>query len=334
MAKDAIFAILKNINKYNDIKLAKGLYLKGVKTTERKGRKGISTNLFGSSWFILPQGRAIYKTYEKANPHIDSIRNLRVVNELLCCELANILNVPCAEYKLAHTRKTEGLISFDVAKNGEKIWTVNDFYYNSNVSVYEESMLNFSKAIDSLIKKGYNIDKKEMLKTYYKYALFDCLTIQADRSKNNLLFLEDKKSKTIKLAPLIDNEFAFNIFSLPDIFNSNLKISTKKFTNSLELIFKILPIKPYDASKNCFYSNLKSIVELAKQNEEYGNIFKYMLSNFDIKTAINNVENNGVEISPEYKKYLSFTENIIKDNFKKVLRKRVKRDEYYDSLEK
>ena len=43
----------------------------------------------------------------------------------------------------------------------------------------------------------------------YRIAVFDTITMQTDRHINNIFFLIDKKTKEVKVAPLIDNEFAF-----------------------------------------------------------------------------------------------------------------------------
>ena len=121
-------AVIKNIKKYNDIRLARGLKLNEVPTTVRNGNNGISTEKFGRSWYMLPKGRAIFKTYGDTDNFFNSIRNLRLVNELLCYELAKQMNVPCAEYELASKGLNKGIVTYDVAKEGEKIVNLYDFY--------------------------------------------------------------------------------------------------------------------------------------------------------------------------------------------------------------
>ena len=56
--------ILKNTEKYSNIKLAKGLLLDDSKTIKRAGECGVSTGKYGLRWFCLPKGKAIFKTYD------------------------------------------------------------------------------------------------------------------------------------------------------------------------------------------------------------------------------------------------------------------------------
>ena len=56
-------AILKNTEKYSDIKLAKGLLLDDAKTIKRAGESGISTGKYGHRWFCLPKYSKHMMTY-------------------------------------------------------------------------------------------------------------------------------------------------------------------------------------------------------------------------------------------------------------------------------
>ena len=59
--------ILKNKLKFKNIKLALGISLKEVKLKPRKYYKkhsGVSIVKYGQNWFMLPGGRAIFKTFD------------------------------------------------------------------------------------------------------------------------------------------------------------------------------------------------------------------------------------------------------------------------------
>ena len=54
--------MLKNVGKYNKLK---PIDLDKFKTSNKSmSNTGISTESYGNVWFLLPKGRAIFKTYD------------------------------------------------------------------------------------------------------------------------------------------------------------------------------------------------------------------------------------------------------------------------------
>ena len=110
--------LLKNIKKYNRIRLAKGLILDSFGTKVRQGTYGVSSSRHGDTWYMLNKGRAIFKTYKSdlTEGFFDSVQKLRMVNELICYELSKQVGVLCAEYELANYKGEQGIVTYDVAK--------------------------------------------------------------------------------------------------------------------------------------------------------------------------------------------------------------------------
>ena len=76
--------ILKNLDKFTNIKLAKGVNIELFVTDDRKCDKnsiGVSTETYGDKWFLTPKGKALFKTYDSTYSY--NTRNIRIVNELL-----------------------------------------------------------------------------------------------------------------------------------------------------------------------------------------------------------------------------------------------------------
>lgn len=64
-----------------------------------------------------------------------------------------------------------------------------------------------------------------------------------------------------------------------------------------------------------YKSVVKSLVKLSKKSKTLENFLDYAIENFDIKSAIKNVEKQGYEISDNYKEYLIELENMSKQIF-------------------
>lgn len=327
-------AVIKNIKKYNDIRLAKGICLDKIPTLDRRGNVGLSTQQFGHSWYMLPKGRAIFKTFDDTDKFFDRLKNMRLVNELVCYELAKQMNLPCAEYEPASKGKAKGLVTYDVATPQEKIYNLYQFYDFIDYNCSSISISTFSKILDDLQQQGYKLDKQKMLKTYFKVVVFDLLTAQSDRHENNLILLMDKKNKKIRFSPIIDNEFAFSIIYLDDMLKEGPVIYPNNFLAQLKEISCMLPLKQYDYNRDIdwYNSNLKELIKVIKTNDEYAQIFKDMCKNMDISKAIQSVEKKGIKINKFYKKYLIFAEKTLKNNIKLKLNANIKADNSYNFL--
>lgn len=294
-------AILKNTEKYANIKLAKGLLLDETKTVRRGGESGVSTKKYGKVWFCLPKGRAIFKTYDDI--FCFDIRQNRIINELICKELCNLVGIRCPEIEPASKNGVEGVVSYNVVKSGEELINAMKLGKIAHFNDFSNSLEDYAYIADELPIYGYNVDKRKFVEDIYKICIFDFITMQTDRHEGNLFFIKNKSTKEISVAPLIDNEFAFygkKLITYIDKrfidMNSDIKEQYRKFAN-------------YITVKTNFGSNFETqateIVTLAKNDKNFNKILKNIIKNFDINKAIENVEKMGYEISPEYKEYLA-----------------------------
>lgn len=199
--------ILKNLKKFNNIKLAKGIDAQFFVTERRVVNMysvGVSTETFGDKWFLTPKGRAIFKTFD--SDYAENIRNIRILNELLCKSLCDQIGLDCAEYELAYIENTDGLLTYDITE-GKKLISFSKFMSISKK--LSPNLFDCAVAIDKYAAKGYKINKKDIITSMYKTILFDTLTMQTDRNSQNFNLLYDSKKKEFSPAKLIDNEFAF-----------------------------------------------------------------------------------------------------------------------------
>lgn len=306
-------AILKNTEKYGNIKLAKGLLLDETKTVKRGGEIGVSTKKYGKVWFCLPKGRAIFKTYDDI--FCFDIRQNRIVNELLCKELCNQVGIKCPEIEPASKNGVEGIVSYNVAKRGEELIDAMDLGRLVRFSDFTNSLEDYAYIADELQSLGYNVNKKQFVDDIYKICVFDFLTMQTDRHESNLFFIKDKKEREIKVAPLIDNEFAFCGKAL-------IKFISKNYIEENDVKEQYQNFSSFIRIKTNYCLNLDTrateIATLAKNDKRFKKILSDIVQKMNIKTAINKVENMGYEIAPEYKEYL---ENITEYSTELLLNK-------------
>lgn len=148
--------LIKNIGKYPDIKLATGLDLKTFSRTKRYisvyGGSGVSTEDYAGAWFLIDKNgtkqKAIFKTYNSW--FAENLRTNRMFNELLCEQLCNQIDLPCAKYESAHIKDQDGLVSYNILGENERLVTFAQFLK------YEPTEINLkeiSTAIDERIKK-------------------------------------------------------------------------------------------------------------------------------------------------------------------------------------
>ena len=294
--------IVKNIKKYNNIKLAKGVCLKQFSITPRQATgsadTGISTGTYGDYWFKTPKGKALFKTFYGYG---NEIRNIRMYNELLCCELCKQIDMPCAEYETAYYEEDNGVITYNILKQGEKLMSLDDFAYATPDGEINLEIMN--QVFDEYIETGSKINKKQEILNLYRIAVFDYLTMQTDRNDRNISMVYNSRKNSFKVAPLFDNEFAFAGQALLKLKNNNLCLSDKLFyvyTNQCKM-FSI----SYD---NCDNQRIKQQVKLiaayAKKYPAMKQIVQNMLENLDVEKAILNLEKQGHTISREYKEYV------------------------------
>lgn len=196
--------VIKNIEKYNDIKLAKGLDLMSYSTKKRHINKyvgvGVSTEIYGERWFRLPKGDAIFKSFE--GQYGEDIREIRMLNELICQELCKQVGIKCAEYESATFGDTQGLVSYNIADKNEKLESLHQFM--KRVHLYSEPNLeDLSEVLNRYANRGYRFDKQQMILDVYKMIIFDFLTLQTDRNASNVNVLVQKGEKNVVWHPCL-----------------------------------------------------------------------------------------------------------------------------------
>ncbi|MBO5884552.1 MAG: hypothetical protein J6Q51_02020 [Clostridia bacterium] len=307
--------------KYTNIKLCKGIYIDEVKQIIRKGETGISTAISGLKWYLLPKGRAIFKSFE--GPVYKDIRLIRIANELLCQELAKQVEVDCAVYQPATHQGINGLLSFDVTGKNEELisgFKLHELAYGDDLEFAPNNELNsYIPALKELQKMGFKFNLKEVIFNLYKIAVFDSLTAQSDRHIENTFFIINLKAKTVKVAPLIDNELAFNAENETRLAK-NFPIGKLEINKQVNNISKQLVItEPCTHLQKTYDKNLAHIVALANINPELKQILFDMIRNYNLDKAISEVERKGTILSPSYKKYLLTLNKVVLTKYKKEL---------------
>ncbi len=289
--------------------------LKNIKTTKRstnKSNTGVSTTDYGNVWFNLPNGKALFKTY---NTYREDIKKYRMINELVCCILAKQVGINCAKYQPAHINDNKGLISYNILNKNEKL--VNGETILNKGFYKEPTLFNFAEALEYYEKAGYVVNKKEIISDLYKIIVFDALTMQTDRNIFNINFIIDKQAN-LKVAPLIDNEFAFfGEFFYPD--SETYQITKEDLLSQYAVDGKYLTIEKSGIFKKFDYlDNLKDIVIMAKKNRTMKNIFCNIIENLNIEDAVNELIKQGISVDDEYKMFMKKIIDINTDLFKDI----------------
>ncbi len=306
--------ILKNQEKkYNLCFL--DIDLKNVKTTKRSTKIsniGVSTSKYGNVWFNLPNGKALFKTY---NSYREDIKNYRMINELVCCILAKQVGINCAKYQPAHIKEDKGLISYNILNKDEKL--INCEQVLRKGFYREPTLFNIADALEYYENAGYKVNKKQIILDLYKMIIFDALTMQTDRNTYNIHFIVDKQAN-LKVAPLMDNEFAFfGEFFYPD--KETYDMTKDDFLIQYAVDGKYLTIEKFGIFKKFDYlDNLKDIVIYAKKNKAMKDIFVNIISNINIDNAINELHKYGIKVDKNYSNYMKKIIDINIDIFKDV----------------
>lgn len=309
-------AILKNIGKFDVLKMPKGINLQHFQVLRRNPdyfEQGLSTKKYGDVWFKLPKGMGIFKTFD--SEYNSNIRQLRIINELICQELCTQIGIRHAEYEPAHIENDDGLISYNVLKENQRLVTLADF-----LSFHKQlgnNLIDIIEAIEYYKYCDYEIDKEDIIFDLFKIMVLDCITLQSDRHNFNVNFIFDDDKIEITVAPLFDNEYAFNVenfrFIEPNDYLNNHKLLTHFASHS-----KFLNVESELAySEKAYRHNIVNLCNLAKSNKQMHIFLETTLNDLSIIKAIKNVESQGYIISTEYKAYLIKLVNFTKDIFKR-----------------
>ena len=176
--------ILKNYPKFKVLKIASGVNLKNVSTISRKKESitpSTSLKKYENYMFKLNNGNALFKTYD--SDYNSNIKELRIINELVCQNLANQIGISNAKYEPAHIDDDIGLVSYNVLKDGQKLISLTKFL-SYDVSL-KNNLIDISTAVTHYRNLGYNISS-DIIYNIYTYIVFDALTLQTDRHTNNI----------------------------------------------------------------------------------------------------------------------------------------------------
>lgn len=311
--------ILKNTHKYTDIKLAKGINLEKAEIFGRyrlnnvQTFSGISSKIFADKWFYLPKGRAIFKTYETQ----EETKNNRIVNELICQELAKQVGLACAEYEPASYKGFKGLVSYDVTKDNETLISGKELCLRMGFPSCSNSVYQYKDVFKRYKMLNPQIEVKQLILDLYKIVIFDALTFQTDRHQNNVFFIKDKYGK-LRVSPIIDNELSFSGNHLLISTMLNTLYRSDLLENHVDTD-KVLSV--YKNQKLTNYENyINDVLTLAKTNKEAREIVDNFIKKMNIKQAIENVEKMGIKINDGYKEYLTKLVGISKRIMRAKLR--------------
>lgn len=289
-------AIIKNYDKFNDIKLAKGLMLSLKQKKERDGKIGKSTEDFGTYWFKSVKGDVIFKNIKALK--FKDISKMQSFNEILCYNLAKRMGINCAEYSSATLdNQVEGIASVNFLKDGEKILPLCD------VTSCEK---NLDSIMINLRQKDFlygSINYEQIYYSLYSYMIFDLLTYQEDRHMNNISLIQDK-DYCLKIAPLYDNEYSFFVSTFM-FGNSNDFESAEEYVDNYFISGGM--ITPYQLDKcyglEGFDFVANQIIDMAKNDKKCDFLLRKLIKNADIDAVYADLQNQGYKIDESYEEF-------------------------------
>lgn len=337
--------IIKKNFTYNRLKLAKGLDISLYNSIKKEEVSGISTIMFGDKWFLLPKGKAIFKTFDYGI--LNNVRNNRIYNELLCYKLANQIGLACAKYEIAYKQDDKfhnGLVSYNVLNENEELVSGHEIVvdYIRHVKkdrtsqYYEGDENNIQLYLDIFDSKKYQnciINKQEILETLFKIAVFDLITFQTDRHNENIHFIYNKIGKSYKIAPLIDNELSFAVDILSEYIGDDYTLRDVPFDKIMfkcNHFAKFLTVRQIDGIFNTYILTIKDLVRIASKNKNLMSILKNELKNININKAITELNNEGCKVDKGYEDYLKYLISFSKNYFKEEINRLSKSNEEND----
>lgn len=290
-----------------------------------------------NKWFYLPE-KVIFKNYNPEGLRYGNyVKNLRIMNELICIKLAEQIGLKAAVYKPAVYDGVKGLISYNFIKSNERKLDTITIGSLEALKIY----------LDEIKDSGYKFDSKQILNDMFKLIILDCLTLQVDRHCYNVMLIANKNDKTVRFGDVFDCEYSFGV----DMFYGASKGLVKKFginndkfkfrniidKYDLSLIYKTniseaydcLTCVPIEQSDKYFQNRVFDCCEYAKYNGTM-NILLDVLKNVDVKKVIEDLKKEGIIIG-DYAKYADGFVNYTKKQFDKQLSleryKKIKKDE-------
>lgn len=276
-------------------------------------------------WFYVPE-KVVFKNYKTSKlRYQSSVKNLRMMNELICTKLAEQIGLKSAVYKPASYKGVKGLVSYNfIRTNEEKLDTI-----------AVGSLSELEAYLDDRKQSGYKFDLKQITDEFFRLIILDCLTLQVDRHCFNVMLLANKEDKSVRLGNVFDCEFAFgaDMFfgieksTLEDfgVFNDKFKFEKVIDKYDLSLIFKTIISEGYDCltcvpmehSDKYFKNRVFDCCEYAKYHNAM-DVLLDVLKKVDVKKAIEELKKEGIEIG-EYANYVHGFVNYTKKQFGKQL---------------
>ncbi len=226
---------------------------------------GASTALYGDKWFIIDGEKAIFKDFAGGGTgHKDK----RIINEILCSQLAKNLNINSARYQKAEIHSLKGLVSYNFLKEGDELIPLSKLSRDTeNFNEIVKNVLDYAKS------NNLNCDKNLFTLDLFKMTLLDYLTLQTDRHSWNICFIKDKNSN-LSLSPVFDNEYAFAL-----LYNYFMDFSDTLITpGSYNFGQRVSPCE----KSACFgpMKEAEELLKLCEDNKEFLSFYKSIL-NFD-----------------------------------------------------
>lgn len=293
--------ILKNKGEFLNISLSKGISLAGKEFVTRKDYKefsGTSIERFGDKWFVLPKGKALFKTFD--GNYKPELKEIRIINELICQELASQMGILHATYEPASYDQHKGLVTYNFLQINDKLLTLADFLSVDNE--YENNLLDIKSALKTYEQLGYILETDEIIFGLFKILVFDALTLQTDRNNFNINFIVNQETHTLLLAPMFDNEFAFNSDFMLDYAPATTIDDVIKHYSKVAKYINVQSERL--GHEETYIKNIISLCNMAKCNDRMKTFLLSALKKLNVTNAIKKVEQMGIYINEDYKKYL------------------------------
>ncbi len=264
---------------------------------------------FKDSWFMLPDGKkGTFIQYYGYDEEQDDIRYARMTNELLLSKLFAQVGIDSATYLPARKGESDGLFLIQPADKNEKRMTLLHGC-SSLIEVFDK--------IDQYDAENKLVDK-QLKEKLFKLMIVDILTMQQDRggfmgNSSNLdffMYRSKEPNKGYSLAPVINNEYAYNIGTYQ---GEKFIYSDADIKEYLETYWDGLPI----TSRPCKNQNqrIDELCKLAKGNSTLMNALNEVLDNFSVQTAYDQLKKDGINVSGNYKKFTIGVSEQIKQCF-------------------
>lgn len=269
-----------------------------------------------------------FTEYSSRVRNFKALHNFRMINELLITKLCKQLGLESVEYLPYKFGNSIGLASQNFLRPDEKEMKTNF-----------ESMQHALTCLNIHNVLGEKVDIQAVEEKLFKLVLLDLFTLQSDRHSGNVVFLKNKKDGKIRMAPIFDCEYAFNIdkfsFSkqcreqVDQIFDDNCQIDVKNvidiYDESMTEFengyygFACLTAYPILKSNRTFEERVKDCVLYSKDNNHLQKHILSFTQKLDIQKAFSDLDKEGVKVSPYYIKYTSSIVDYVKKKVNETL---------------